>query len=146
MPPDLSYLWSIKEHRKIVPWRGCRGMNVHVFGNSGEALTIVFVGIFTLHESHYHGWQVRKWFSLLSLRESDNSSKSFTKTDEKIAWWYPETQKDKYYIHRGGVGNEQFGCFRELLKRSVVWSGSDWRAALTRMEKRRHCHGCPVRP
>ena len=43
-------------------------MNVHVFGNSGEALTIVFVGIFTLHVSHYHGWQVRKGFSLLSLK------------------------------------------------------------------------------
>ena len=24
---------------------------------------------------------------------------------EKIAWRYPETQKDKCYIHRGGVGN-----------------------------------------
>ena len=26
---------------------------------------------------------------------------------EKIAWRYPETQKDKCYIHRGGVGNAQ---------------------------------------
>jgi len=24
---------------------------------------------------------------------------------EKIAWRYPETQKDECYIHRGGVGN-----------------------------------------
>ena len=24
---------------------------------------------------------------------------------EKIAWRYPETQKDKCYIHRGGVGD-----------------------------------------
>ena len=52
---------------------------------------------------------------------------------EKMAWRYPETQKDKCYIHRGGAGECTFRCFRELIKWSVVWSGSyQWRAALAK--------------
>ena len=52
---------------------------------------------------------------------------------EKIAWRYPVTQKDKCYIHRGGAGECTFRCFRELIKWSVVWSGSyQWRAALAK--------------
>ena len=106
MPADPPNLWSIEEHRKTVLWRGCRGMNVHVSGNSGEALTIVFVRIFTLHESHYHGYQARKWFSLLSLSSFLEASLIIRQNpSRKDRVVISGNKKDKCYIHRGGVGN-----------------------------------------
>ena len=92
------------------------------FRDSGEALSIVFVRIFTLHERHYHRSQVRKCriFSPF-LRSSLEVSLIICQNKsphEKIAWRYPETQKDKCYIHRGGVGNAQG---TPQVQRFLIW-------------------------
>ena len=39
-----------------------------------------------------------------------------------MAWRYPETQKDEYYIHRGGVGNAHSDVSgNSLVKRCLIW-------------------------
>ena len=113
----FMYLCSIKEHRKTVPCRRCRGMNVHVSG--------IRVKLSPFLRSSLE----------VSLIICQNKS-----PHEKIAWRYPETLKDKCYIHRGGVGNAQG---TPQVKRCLIWIVL--KISFTSQGKAK-VDGCSVRP